>query len=84
MVIAKAKRRSVDEYLAEVQGMIRQRYPDAEFRIMRRRKYDVTMDVIGDFENAYAVSRLVADRTIEILLETGLFIIVVPIDRDGR
>jgi len=84
MVTANAKRGSTDEYLTEIQGMIKQSYSAAEFKIMRRRKNEVTMDVIGDFENAYEVSRLVADRTIDILLETGLFIIVVPIDRDGR
>jgi len=84
MVSTKAKRPSVDEYIAEIQGIIKRRYPDAEFTIMRRRRNDVTMDVIGDFKNAYEVSKLVADRTLDILLETGLFIIVVPIDRDGR
>ena len=84
MVTTKEKRRSVDEYLAEIQDQIRRKYPDAEFKIMRRRRNDVTMDVIGDFENAYEVSRLVSERTIEILLETGLFIIVIPIDRNGR
>jgi len=76
--------RSVDDYLLEIQKAIHKKYPDAEFRVVRRRRNEVTMDVIGDFNNAYDVSKLVADRTTDILVETGIFIVVVPVQRDGQ
>jgi len=83
VVTAKRESRQLNEYVQEIQETIRERYPDAEFRVLRKRRDEVTMDVIGNFENPYEVSKLVAQRTTDILVKAGIFIVVVPVQRDG-
>ena len=82
MVTMKRKvRRSADEYLDEVKGMILARYPDAEFDVIRRRRHEITVDVLTDGDNGLEIVELVGDRTTDILLESGLLIVVVPLSK---
>jgi hypothetical protein len=82
MVTMKRKvRRSADEYLDEIKGMILARYSDAEFDVIRRRRHEITVDVLTDGDNGLEIVELVGDRTTDILLESGLHIVVVPLNR---
>lgn len=82
MVTMKGKvRRSADEYLDEIKGMILAKYPDAEFDVIRRRRNEITVDVLTDGDDMLEIVYLVADRTTDILVESGVHIVVVPLRR---
>jgi len=57
--------------------LILTKYPNAEFEVVRRRGKDVTVDVWGDPDQVDLV-KLVAGPCTDILVESGVFIVVVP------
>jgi len=80
MVTRSRIRPTADEYLDQVKSMILKKYPDAEFTIVRRRN-EITVDVLTDGDHTLEIVYLVADRTTDILVESGVHIVVVPLRR---
>jgi len=76
---------SSQEYYDEIRQMILAKLPDAEFDIIRRRRNEITVDVTSNVGDMLDVIDLVAERTTEILIESGVHIVVVPMgSRDNR
>ena len=81
MVVKRRTRRSVEDYADELKAMIRRGFPDAEFELHRRGAKEYDLDVYSDFEDMIPVERLISDRPVDILLESGIHIHVLPLGR---
>ena len=83
MAIAKKQKqkRTAEEYAEELKSVIRSRFPKAEFELNKwpRREYD--LHVYADFDDLFDVLDLTAERTTDILVESGIHIHVLP---EGR
>ena len=73
----------VREAAEELKGLIRAKYPDAEFRLARdpdqRRSW--LLWTVTDEEDSEEVSRLIMDREIDMLSEELIPLHVIPIPR---
>jgi len=83
MVTKRQTSQPVGPYLDEIKAMIQARHPDAEFTLVRERPDEITVDVVADFEEEWDGPDEVAERTTDILVETGLHIVVVRRQRSG-
>lgn len=81
MAVTRQSRQSVADYVQEIEGIIRTRFPDAEFEVVRRGRKEVMLYVEGNFKNMFDVLDLVAERTTDILIDTGIQIQLVPLKR---
>ena len=79
MAVTRQSRPSVEDYVQEIEGIIRTKFPDAEFEVVRRGRKEVMLYVEGRFKNMFDVLDLVAERTTDILIETGIQISLVPL-----
>ena len=79
MAVTRQSRPSVEDYVQEIEGIIRTKFPDAEFEAVRRGRKEVMLYVEGRFKNMFDVLDLVAERTTDILIETGIEINLVPL-----
>ena len=70
----------------ELEGLVRQQYPDASFRIMRSPDDERSVDVVTtvDLDDPDAVMDLVVDRVMELQIEQKLPIHVVPVRTPER
>lgn len=68
-------------YVEELQNRILQRFPDATFRTYHRYEpvEGIYIDVYVDTDNGFEVLDLVNDRAVDILIETGIPIYVIPL-----
>jgi hypothetical protein len=75
------QKRTAEEYAEELKSAIRSRFPEAEFELYKwpRREYD--LNVYGDFDDLFDVLDLTAERTTDILVESGIHIHVLPLGR---
>lgn len=75
-------------YVEEIQGMIRARFPDATFAVYGGEDPPgIYIDVVADVDDEYDILDLVSDRQVDILLENGRGLYVVPLRRaavEGR
>jgi hypothetical protein len=69
------------ERIAEIESIIRERFPDAEFRLYRRQNDEFTLEVTADFDNMFDILELVGERTTDILLDDDILISVLPLRR---
>ena len=74
-------RHTLEDYLKEVEGVIRGKFPDAEFAVVRLGRKEAKLYVKGDFSNLFEVLDLVSERTTDILVESGTQIHLVPLKR---
>ncbi len=81
MAIARNAIRQPEDYVEEIKALIMRRYPDAEFRVQELRPREFVIDVVGDFEDSYKVSRLTSGRRTDILVDHDVWITVMPIRR---
>lgn len=75
----------VREAAEELKGLIRARFPDAEFRLVRsehsRRAWHLLVTTDGD--DSLEISDLVVDREVDMLAEEHIPIHVIPLQRIG-
>ena len=81
MAVARNAIRKPEDYVDEIKALTKRRYPDAELRVREIRPREFQIDVIGDFEDSYKVSKLTAGRRTDILVDYDVWIIVMPIRR---
>ena len=81
MVTKKKLSPSADEYLEEIKSLVLAKYRDAEFTIVRRRRNEITVDVATDDDDAWDLTGLQAERATDILIESGIHIVLVPVPR---
>ena len=75
----------IDRAVAELQDLIRGRYPDAHFDVSAGDDPDgVYLTVTVDIDDPDEVTDLVIDRTMRLQVEEGLPVYVVPIRPLGR
>jgi hypothetical protein len=75
----------VKEAAEELKGLIRAKYPDAEFRLARdpdQRRSWLLWTVVAGVEDPEDVSKLIVDREEDMLSEEHIPIHVIPIIRD--
>jgi hypothetical protein len=79
MAIQRATRKRADTYLDELQNLILERFPEAEFEIRRQdaREYDLL--VYGNFSDSTELDEVIEDRPTDILLESGIHIHVLAL-----
>lgn len=71
----------VDEYVDEIKRMIASRFPGLEFEVQRRGPDEVDLEVYGDLESSWDVLMVCSPRVEDILVETGIWIHVLPLGR---
>jgi hypothetical protein len=81
MAIARKQKRTADEYVDELKSIIRARFPEAEFDFYKRPRRECDLHVYGDFDEMFDVLDLTAERTTDILVESGIHIHVLPLGR---
>jgi len=81
MAIARKQKRTADEYVDELKSIIRARFPEAEFDFYKRPRREFDLHVYGDFDEMFDVLDLTAERTTDILVESGIHIHVLPLGR---
>jgi hypothetical protein len=81
MVIARKQKHSAEEHIEEFKAIIRSRFPDAEFELYKRRGREYNLHVYGDFEDLYDVLDLTSERATDLLVDTGIWIHVLPLGR---
>jgi hypothetical protein len=81
VTMKKRLRPSSQEYYDEIRQMILAKFPDAEFDLIRRRRNEITVDVTSNVGDMLELIDLVAERTTDILIESGVHIVVVPMGR---
>lgn len=72
--------------IAELQELIRSRFPDSEFRIEQGRDEPdaVHLVVTADVEDPDVVVDLVIDRVLELQIDEGVPVHVIPLRAHGR
>ena len=81
MTVARKQRPTADEYVDELKSIIRARFPEAEFDFHKRPRREFDLHVYGDFDEMFDVLDLTAERTTDILVESGIHIHVLPLGR---
>jgi len=79
MVTQRKVKRSAAEFIDELKGLARSRFPEAEFEVNRIGPKEYNIRVYGDFENAYDVLDLTSGRATDILVDHDIFIHVLPL-----
>lgn len=75
----KLKKR-IEEAVEELRSMIQARYPDAKFDVYEGEDPEGTyLAPIVDFEDSYEVLEVVMDRMLDMEVEEGLPVYVVPV-----
>ena len=76
----------VQRGVAELQHLIRQQQPDVEFDVHPRRPghNEVIAEVFGNFEDQLALSEIISQRSVDLLIETGLLFIFLACPYDER
>jgi hypothetical protein len=81
-VVTQRKERSRPaQYIEELQELVRERFPEAEFEVHRIGPKEYNIRVYGDFDNLYDVLDLTGVRAEDILVDHGIFIHVLPLGR---
>ena len=81
MVVAKKDRALPDDYIEDIKDRVRHRFPDAEFRVHQLKPLEYRIDVIADFEDSFDILDLTSERESDILVDTGIWIVTLPIRR---
>src|SRR5688572_12303562 len=76
----------LQEAVEELQAMVRQRYPEAQFRVSRSPEDPeiVHLTTIVDLDDPDEVSDLVIERENQLLVDEGLPVFVIPIRTPER
>jgi len=81
MAVARKQRRTAEDYAEELKSIIRARFPEAEFEFYKRPRREYDLHVYGGFEEMFDVLDLTAERTTDILVDSGIHIHVLPLCR---
>jgi len=81
MAVARQKKRTAEEYAEELKSVIRARFPEAEFEFYKRPRREYDLHVYGGFKEMFDVLDLTAERTTDILVDSGIHIHVLPLGR---
>jgi hypothetical protein len=81
MVTQRRVRPSAADHIEELKGLIRTRFPVAEFEISRVGAREYRLRVFGDFHDMDDVLDLTSERATDILVDHDVFIHVLPLGR---
>ena len=86
MTIRWASYTKVKEAAEELKGLIRSKYPDAEFKLVRAvdQQQSWHLLVMVDVDDLDDIGDLVIDREVDMLVEEHIPIHVIPIHREAR
>ena len=81
MAVSRKAAGKAEDYVQEIKAIVRRRFPDAEFNVHRLKPDEYRMEVIADAEDAFDILDLTSERSTDILVDTGIWIVVTPIRR---
>lgn len=81
MAVSRKATGQAEDYVQEIKAIVRQRFPDAEFNVHRLKRDEYRVEVIADVEDAFDILDLTSERSTDILVDTGIWIVVTPIRR---
>jgi hypothetical protein len=81
MAIARKHKLTAEEYAEQLKSIIRSRFPDAQFELYKRPRREYDLHVRANFEDMFDVLDLTAERTTDILVDSGIHIHVLPLGR---
>jgi hypothetical protein len=82
MVIRPKTKRNAQEYAEELKRLVRSEFPDADFELHRARAKDYDLIVKNkSLDDMFDLLPITAERTTDILVESGIHIHVLP---EGR
>ncbi len=81
MAVSRKATGRAEDYVQEIKSIVQQRFPDAEFNVHRLKRDEYRIEVIADVEDAFDILDLTSERSTDILVDTGIWIVVTPIRR---
>ena len=77
MAIARVPRKAED-YVEELQALVRSRFPEARFRLYKVGNNEYRLHAIAEFKSLFDILDLTSDRTTDILVDSGIYVGVTP------
>ena len=81
MAVDRRVKSKAEEYLDEIRWLMLSRFPDAQFETQRIGRNEFRIYVTADFEDLFDILDVTSERRVDILVDAGIHIQVIPTRR---